>query len=68
MTDTMPHIIREHDIGEICSNCKKPHGRKDVEIIFHHHKTYEVITCQNCNYKTMKVRPETLFSEKYDFM
>jgi len=64
----MPHAVRESHIDDICANCKKIHGKKDVVLIFQHHRVYELITCQGCGYKLLRLKDEVLFNNKYDFM
>lgn len=61
-------MIRESHIDDICINCKKPHGRKEIEMVFHHHKTYELITCLNCGYKTINIKKEVQFHNKFEFI
>lgn len=64
----MPHLTKEIHINDICVSCKKPHERKNLEIIHQHHKIYEIITCLHCGYENMRVKPEEQFSSKLDFL
>jgi hypothetical protein len=62
----MPHAIREEHLDDICAKCKKPHGNS-IELLFQHHKVYEVITCNNCGYEMIKLKAETLSKDRLDF-
>jgi len=65
----MPHIIREHHINDICGKCKQPYGDgKVTKIIFHHHKSYESISCPHCGYETVKQKEDSVINDRYNFM
>jgi DNA-directed RNA polymerase subunit RPC12/RpoP len=61
----MPHSIHEEDLEHICAKCKKPHG-DSITLKNLNHKTYEMITCQNCGYEIIKLKEEKEFTDKWD--
>lgn len=61
----MPHSINESHLEDICAQCKQPHGNSIV-LENHHHKIYELITCVNCGYKTLRLRNEKAFTVKWE--
>jgi DNA-directed RNA polymerase subunit RPC12/RpoP len=61
----MPHSINESHLDDICAQCKKPQGNSIV-LENHHHKIYELITCENCGYKTLRLRTEKQFTVKWE--
>ncbi|HIH31720.1 TPA: hypothetical protein HA235_03360 [Candidatus Woesearchaeota archaeon] len=63
----MPHVIREQHIGELCASCKKPHGNH-IEIMHNHHKVYEIIQCQFCDYKMIRRKEEQEFNNRFMYM
>lgn len=63
----MPHIIKESHLEELCSNCKKPHG-KNVEVFYQRDLIYEKITCENCGYIMIKKVSESQFEDRFSFM
>ena len=64
----MPHAIREHHLDDLCANCKKLHTEKDIELVFQHHKIYEIITCHSCGYKLIRHKDEKQFHNKLEYM
>jgi DNA-directed RNA polymerase subunit RPC12/RpoP len=63
----MPHSINEGQLENICAQCKKPHGDKIV-LKNNHHKIYEVITCQNCNYEIIRIKVEKPFEDRWEMV
>ncbi len=59
----MPHSINELHLEDICAQCKKPHGNSIV-LENNHHKWYELITCENCGYKIIRIQTEKKFSNR----
>lgn len=53
----MPHIIKEQHLEDLCGNCKKPHGNQ-IEVLYQHHKIYEIITCIHCEYEAVRIKPD----------
>lgn len=63
----MPHVIKESHLETICASCKHK-GEMEIEILHQHHKTYLLITCSKCNYKTIKLKEEIEFNNRFEFM
>ena len=61
----MPHSLNEGHLEDLCAQCKKPHGNS-ITLENHHHKTYEVIICQNCGYEIIRLRTEKTFTDKWE--
>jgi|GEM_PF-2458016 len=61
----MPNSMKDEHLDDICAQCKKPHGH-NIVLQMHNFKVYELITCVNCGYENVRLKPEEPLGSKAD--